>query len=226
METALLVGHDAFGEVVLVRHGQQGRNDLNDPLRPKAGDAALSALGEIQAEAVADELADQKVEAIYCSDLLRASSTARAIARRHHQEPIVDPALREIAVYRDVPAGRTVNDEIGPEGVAEIRRQFLTHRRWDAFPMSESSQELAGRLRPAMDRILAAHPEDSRVVVVVHGGVINSIVRSVLGVDADMFFYPAHASVSRLARGMGRLGVVTLNEQQHLRRFPGSRVTY
>jgi hypothetical protein len=42
-------------------------------------------------------------------------------------------------------------------------------------------------------------------------------VRHVIGLDADMFFFPAHASITRIARGRGRLAVRTLNEQHHLR---------
>lgn len=226
LEHALLVGDPSYGQLILVRHGQQASNDLNDPHRSKGGDPPLSDLGLRQAEAAADELAGEPLEAVYCSHIIRAATTARAIAARHGLEPVVDPGLAEVGVYRDIPAGRTVLDEIGESGIAEVRRKFMAHRRWDAFPMTETTVEVEARVLPAIERIRDAHGDSSRVAVVCHGGVINIVLRRVLGVDADMFFYPAHASISRLGRGDGRMMVRTLNEDGHLRRSPDVAVTY
>ena len=63
LDDALLVG-DAYGELVLVRHAQQGDNGLNDPSRPRAGNVALSELGERQAADVGRSLADAPVAAV------------------------------------------------------------------------------------------------------------------------------------------------------------------
>ncbi|MEZ5258184.1 MAG: histidine phosphatase family protein [Ilumatobacteraceae bacterium] len=95
----------AFGELVLVRHAQQGLNDLGDPSRPKAGDAPLSERGLAQAEATADVLAIEPVHHVYASDLRRARMTAAAIAARHGLEPIIDPLARSRRV-RGSPRGR------------------------------------------------------------------------------------------------------------------------
>ena len=35
------------------------------------------------------------------------------------------------------------------------------------------------------------------MVVVAHGGVINAYLREIIGASDDMFFHPAHASISR-----------------------------
>ncbi|MDA8047152.1 MAG: histidine phosphatase family protein [Actinomycetota bacterium] len=220
LEEGLLVcseGESPFGELILVRHGQQRTNSFNDPLRTRSGDMELSEMGITQAEATAEELSGEPVAAVYSSDLARALSTATCIAARHQMEVRVDPRLREVGVYRDVPAGASVQEAIGADGAAEVRRRFLAERSWDAFPLTEPRAEREGRVAAAVDAILAAHPHHEKVVVVCHGGVINLIVRRVLGVPEDMVFYPAHASISRLGRSPERLGIVTLNERAHLR---------
>lgn len=215
----------SFGEIVLVRHGQQEMN-RSDPLQPKSGNSPLSELGRVQAQAVAEELSAETVDAIYSSDLLRAHMTATAVAERLGLEVSVDPALRELGIYRDVPSGRTIQAEIGDAGVALVRQHFLADRSWDAFPLTEPREERHSRVSGALTAILAAHEPSSKVVVVCHGGVINLIVQEVIGGGPDMLYYPAHASISRIGRGEDRLGVVSLNERSHLMRYPGSSVTY
>jgi probable phosphoglycerate mutase len=142
--------------------------------------------------------------------------TAHAIAKHHGLTPTVDERLREIEIYRDVRPGKSVFDEIGQDGIDEVKRRFQETRRWDSFPLSETSDEIGERITGAMERILGEHDESRRIVVVCHGAMINAIIRRVLGIDADMFFFPAHASISRLGRGRGHLMVRSLNETGHL----------
>jgi len=216
LEQTLLVDLEPFGEVILVRHGQQGDNGLNDPSRDKAGDVALSDRGQRQAAAVGVALARRPLDGIYCSNLLRAHMTAQAIASHHGLTPIVDERLREIEIYRDVRPGKSVLDEIGQDGVDEVKRRFQKTLRWDSFPLSETRPEIDHRLSGAMERILGEHDESHRIVIVCHGALINAIVRRTIGVDADMFYFPAHASISRLGRGGDRMMVRSLNETGHL----------
>jgi phosphohistidine phosphatase SixA len=115
-EHALLVGSRTFGEIILVRHGQQGDNGFDDPVPSKGGDAPLSELGLSQAEAVAAELGGERFAPVYCSHLERAATTAQRIAARHSLEPIVDEALQEVGIYRDVPVRRTCATRSGLKG--------------------------------------------------------------------------------------------------------------
>jgi hypothetical protein len=55
LEHAFLVNDASDGQLVLVRHAQQGANTLADSARPKAGDATRTDLGRRQAEAAALE---------------------------------------------------------------------------------------------------------------------------------------------------------------------------
>jgi probable phosphoglycerate mutase len=61
---------------------------------------------------------------------------------------------------------------------------------------------------------------------VCHGGVINAYIGHLLGLRQDMFFRPAHASVSRVLAGDGRRVIHTLNELHHLQAVDPALVTF
>jgi len=54
---------------------------------------------------------------------------------------------------------------------------------------------------------------------VCHSGVINSVLATVLGMNTDLVAFVAHASITRVARGEGRLAVRAVNQDQHLRQL-------
>ena len=58
-----------------------------------------------------------------------------------------------------------------------------------------------------------------RVLVATHGGALNALIGSVLGLDRMWFFYPKHTGICRVAVDSvrNRLRIVTLNEHSHLR---------
>ena len=55
-----------------------------------------------------------------------------------------------------------------------------------------------------------------KIVVACHGGVINTYLAELLGIDRDFWFRTAHCSVNRLLVGHGRQAVWNLNETHHL----------
>jgi broad specificity phosphatase PhoE len=68
----------------------------------------------------------------------------------------------------------------------------------------------------AIEGIIAEN-EGKRVVIACHGGVINAYVAHVIGVKSDMFFRPAHTSVSIVYSGHGVRALQSLNDASHLR---------
>src|SRR6202021_914767 len=78
---------------------------------------------------------------------------------------------------------------------------------------------------PVVEGILALH-KGQQLAVVCHGGVINAYIGHLLGLRQDMFFRPAHASVSRVLTGDGRRVIHTLNELHHLQAADHSLVTF
>jgi broad specificity phosphatase PhoE len=82
--------------LVLVRHGETLGNREG---RFQVYDTPLSDAGRIQAARLAERLAGEPpADALYASDLARASETAAIVGRRLGLPPIADAALRELDV--------------------------------------------------------------------------------------------------------------------------------
>ena len=93
---------------------------------------------------------------------------------------------------------------------------MLLEKKWDVYPLSESSFEFRKRTVNAVESIIAQN-EGKRVVVACHGGVINSYIGHIIGVEYDMFFRPAHCSISVVFAGHGVRALQSLNDVHHLR---------
>ncbi|MEG9224698.1 histidine phosphatase family protein [Aeromicrobium sp. Sec7.5] len=216
LERAVLLGVEGVMTVTLVRHGQQVPQSGPTYDAAASVDPPLSQLGRAQADAVAALLADDPVDAVACSPLLRAHDTARRIADRHGLEPSVHRDLREVETFRylpdDVPA-----DQPSEVVLAGIRERFLTRPGWDLYPWSERSAEFRHRVSSAIEGLIALHRGARHLVIVSHGGVMNGYLADVLGIGPDLFFLPAHTSVSRVRAGDGRRALDSLNDTRHLR---------
>jgi broad specificity phosphatase PhoE len=212
-ERAFLAGVEHVTQLLLVRHGQQ-EFDRNGPV---AGffDPPLSELGRTQAKLVGMCLSTERIDAVYASPLQRALDTGREIAWHHRLEPVVIDELREVGIFRDVPPDRTVVEHFGRRMLSGIRERMIHEKTWDVYPDSESSHEFRRRVINAMESIMVAHP-GQRVVVACHGGVINAYIGHVIGSKYDMFFQPAHTSISLVAGGEGRRAFHYANNVQHL----------
>ncbi|MFP3902322.1 MAG: histidine phosphatase family protein [Acidimicrobiia bacterium] len=154
--------------VLLVRHGQ---SEWNAAGRWQGqADPPLSELGRIQAREAARALGT--VDAIWSSDLQRASETALIIAHDLGIGPVVIEAdLRE----RDAGAySGLTRDEI-----EELFPGYLAERR--PPPGWEAQDALVARALRALRRIAAEVPGGD-VVAITHGGVIYA-VEGHLGVD-------------------------------------------
>jgi broad specificity phosphatase PhoE len=218
-ERAFLAGVEDVTQLLLVRHGQQ-EYDRNGPVGAFF-DPPLSELGRTQARLVGMFLSTERIDAVYASPLQRALETGREIARHHRLEPTVMDELSEVRIFRDVPPERTVVEHFGRQMLAGIRERMIQEKTWDVYPDSESSHEFRRRVINAIESIVIAHP-GQRVVVACHGGVINAYVGHVIGSKYDMFFQPAHTSISLVAGGEGRRALHYLNNVQHLHTGEGS----
>lgn len=160
--------------LLLIRHGQTDWN-LEGRYQGQS-DPPLNRAGRRQAAAVARQLADQPIEAIYASDLERAAETARIIAAATGLEVCLRRELREInqgewegMLFGDI---QTRYNELW-----EARRHDPTHAR---PPGGESVAELAERIWGMLDEIACAHP-DGRVAVVSHGLALAAVLCRVRG---------------------------------------------
>lgn len=212
-DLAFLTGIPGVSELYLVRHAQQ-QIDFAGPVGEMV-DPPLSEKGLAQAAAAGRALAALRLEAVYCSPLRRARVTAGEVGRHHGIEPVVIDDLREVEVWRDMPQDRSIEQHLGLHYLSALRERMVTEKCWDVYPYSESSAEFRRRSVNAVEALIAAHP-GQRIAVVCHGGVINTYTGHVIATPYDMFFRPAHASISLVVAGQGRRAIRVLNDVHHL----------
>jgi broad specificity phosphatase PhoE len=149
--------------LLLARHGE---TDWNREFRIQgSSDTELNETGRAQARALADELAGERIDAVYASDLRRARETAEIVAARRGLIVRVDPDLRE----------RSFGSWEGLTR-AEIDARFPDLEHHDG----ETDAEVRARVLAAVDRIVREHPGEE-VLVVSHGGALNALWHHALG---------------------------------------------
>ncbi|HKI92794.1 MAG TPA: histidine phosphatase family protein [Gaiellaceae bacterium] len=145
--------------LLLVRHGE---TDWNAEGRLQGHtDRPLNDYGRRQAAALAEQLADEEIAAIYASDLARARETAEIVSGRIGLPVALDPDLRE-------------KNWGSWEGLTAAERERVEH-------VGETTKEHRERTLRAVHRIAEQHPGEC-VVVVTHGGSLRRVQAAVLGV--------------------------------------------
>ncbi len=224
-DRAFLTDVEGVTEIILVRHGEQFVPDWRSGPVGDTIDPPLSERGVAQARLVGERFSAEKVDVVYASPLRRALDTGMQIARHHRLEPQVIDDLREVEIFRDIPPDKSAADFIGRDLLLGIRERMIREKKWDVYPFSESSFEFRRRTVNTIEGIIATN-EGNRVVVACHGGVINAFVGHVIGSAFDMFFRPAHTSVSIVAAGDGIRALHSLNDTHHLRTSEGDFVSH
>jgi broad specificity phosphatase PhoE len=139
--------------LLIVRHGE---TDWNAERRYQGhADVPLNERGREQAQALAEQLAGEALDAIYASDLSRARVTAEVVAERLGLPVVADPDLREIDV--GAVEGLTFDESSAFDG-------------WQGEPKENHAE----RVLRAIHRIAEQHP-DGRVLVVTHGGSMRRV---------------------------------------------------
>lgn len=198
--------------LLLVRHGESEANAAGR----YAGqtDSPLTDRGRAQAEAVADALADARIDRVVSSDLSRARDTATAIARRRGLDV---EAIREL---REVDMGEAAGKQF------EDARQ---HPDWtpDGFlrwPAGESLEEALGRALAVLDRLVRESPGRT-ICIVGHGGVTRILVSHFLGLLPKLYRHPspsANTNVTVVRSDGITYRVESLFEAGHLAQRPPS----
>ena len=170
----------AVTRILLVRHGA---TTLSAEDRfAGSSDVPLSEEGFAQAQRLGQRLRDEPIVAVYCSDMVRAVATAKAIARSHRLEPIPRRDLREM-------------DHGAWEGLVhrDVETRFADdYRRWDADPLlspppgGESGLSVLARALPELSRIVADHPGET-VAVASHKATNRLLLCAILGIDPRLY---------------------------------------
>ncbi|MDT0164900.1 histidine phosphatase family protein [Actinotalea sp. AC32] len=151
--------------LTLVRHGRTYLNQRR--LLQGRSDSPLTREGREGVRTTARHLAQRSFVAAYSSPSGRAVATAAEILRHHEGVRLrTDPGLREYHFGEYERKHESVLDQViaWPELVGEIIAG--TH---PGLPGGEDAVTFLGRLREAMARIAAAHPDGGEVLVVGHG---------------------------------------------------------
>ncbi len=208
--------------LILVRHGETDWNRLRRI--QGISDLELNETGRRQAEALAQALKNQRVEAIYTSPLKRARDTAHAIGRHHPVEIVTLFGLRELdagevdgLTYQEMATqygdflDKWIRDctSIRPPGGCTLPE--LQDQVWAAI------EEIIERQRPKETRGKAARK--GVVIAVTHFFPILSIVCKALGLDLSECrrMRLDLASMCTLDLNPSRTVLVSLNDTCHLR---------
>lgn len=165
--------------IYMIRHGETVWN-VASKLQGHAN-VTLSDNGRRQAELLGSRLSGLKFDQFYASDLARAYETARIIAQYHNNQDIKTlPELREINFGRW--EGFSINEIQGiyPEEIKQWWKTPLQTR----VPGGESLGDLVKRVVTVVKNIIESR-SGGNILLVTHGGVIRSVVGTVLGMDLN-----------------------------------------
>ena len=197
-------------ELLLVRHGESRFNAE----RRWAGwedHSPLTALGEAEAQAVANRLATEgDIVELYASPLLRAWQTAQIISKTLGIAPVPQEGLREVNVGR---VGGLTMDEFAAQFPSDYDGWRERSNVGFTWPGGENRYRFFLRAGRAVDQIACSHP-DEKVVVVCHGGVIRATLVYFLPEECrEWWTYRVHTgSLTRLSVGSNGNRLLTLNE--------------
>jgi broad specificity phosphatase PhoE len=201
-----------LARLLLVRHGI---TDFNSTRRFAGySDVEMSAAGYRQVEQLRDYLADEKIDAIYSSDLRRALATAEVIAAGRKLDIVACSELREVN-YGDA-EGLTFDEikRLYPKLAESIANFDLRLE----FPGGEHFAGFIKRTCGFLDRL--AKPETSETVLIVsHSGPLRALVCHLMGIDQSHWrqFRIDNASLSIVETYPKRVIISLLNGTSHLR---------
>ncbi len=165
-----------MSRLLLVRHGITEFNST----RRFAGysDVEMNADGYRQVERLRDRLANEKIDAIYSSDLKRALVTAEVISSGRKVDIVTCPELREMNYGNAEGLPFQEISRLYPE-VAELIANFSLQLK---FPGGESLEGFIARTSEFLDR-LQKHAPSETILIVSHSGPLRVLVCRLLGID-------------------------------------------
>jgi broad specificity phosphatase PhoE len=166
----------ASTRLFLIRHGA---TNLTAEDRYSGDEGVnLSDEGRWQTQRLADRLAGERIEAVYCSPMRRARDTADILAAPHRLNPIEREGLREISHGHWEGMTRVEVEQRHPEEYAA----------WELDPFTfapaggESGLLVLARALPVIRDVVVSHG-GQRVLVVSHKATLRLVISSLLGFD-------------------------------------------
>lgn len=200
-------------KIYLIRHAEAEGNLY----RRNQGhfNGRITALGRKQIAALAERFRDVRIDALYSSDLCRASTTAGAILKYHPELNLnLEPRLREICmgVWEDKAFGNLAHYE------APMMQNFtLDPDNWHVEG-AETFADVTERMLGIIRALAEAHG-DQTLAVVSHGMAIRSLLCAVMDIPANEPEKVPHldnTAVSLLYVENGGISVTFYNDNSHL----------
>ena len=200
-------------KLFLVRHGE---TDWNKTGRYQGHtDIDLNATGIWQAERLRDRLAEQKIDAVYSSDLRRALHTAEIVTSRHNSLSLI--SLEEL---RELNFGKL-------EGLnfEQVQLNCPEANWWSGrdsgelnVPGGETLSQLADRTKLFISK-LGKHSSKETVLIVAHGGFLRMLLCLLLDIDTKHWWQIQFngASLTRVEIHSEVVVLSLLNDTCHLR---------
>jgi alpha-ribazole phosphatase len=140
----------------------------------------LGPTGLHQAEQLRDRLAMERIDAIYSSELKRASDTGDVIAARHNLTVTTCPELREVDFGKLEGLEFNEIQNLFPEVV----RMWIKRSPSLAYPEGESLIDFETRVAIFETR-LKNHRADETILIVAHAGVLRTLICRLLGLGLN-----------------------------------------
>jgi alpha-ribazole phosphatase len=138
-------------------------------------DPDLSAQGRAQLIRLAQRLEEEMLDAVYSSDLRRATSTAQAIAVGRNIPRVLRPALREIDFGDWEGMSWEAVERLDPE----YAQKWVNSYPHLSAPSGETFQDFERRVLTEVGHLINRSP--GPIAVVTHGGVLRVVLRHLSG---------------------------------------------
>lgn len=174
--------------LLLVRHGESEANVVRS-LDCSVPGPPLSALGEKQADALAETLADTRdIRVLFASTMPRARQTLALLSDRTGLPVRIRDGLREFDIGdlqpRSDPGAHTLLDEL-------LHRWLVDGDLSASRPGGENGYEIVSRFRSALADVVAAY-DDGVAVLATHGGVMRLVTPHLCAEVTGPFTFTNH----------------------------------
>ncbi|MHC4448970.1 MAG: histidine phosphatase family protein [Planctomycetota bacterium] len=192
--------------LLLARHGETDWN--RSGTYQGHADIPLNELGRAQARALAERLVNEKIAALYASDLLRASETARIVGERLGLEPSFDEAWREMNVG-------SMTGMHHAEAPPHLREFISAAARSEdpVAPGAETFAQMESRLRTAYDQLTG-----ETALIIGHGGTLKVLISILIGLppqNIDRLSLRGNTSLTEISFAHNRPQLVMINDTRH-----------
>ncbi len=165
-------------KIILIRHAESEDN-ISSIIQGQTLGSDLTERGIKQAEASAERIKDEKVDAIYSSQTHRTRQTVEIINKYHNLEIQIEENLkdRNFGILIGTPNNAADMNEEQKE-MHKLRKEYADYD----IPEGESFNDVKERIRPIIEKILEKH-KDKTIVIVSHGNTIRAIVAVLLNLS-------------------------------------------